>query len=269
MKTLGLWSARRLLCRIATGSMRWAALATVCAVALAGWPTDATAANKGTGNFFNDVMGLFSGQPAPQQRRGSALGQPVRVLGYGTPKRRERKPLNAPAASLGAGGFGGGGFGGSDETTGEETARPRRIGNYRTMCVRLCDGYYWPISNATSSSGVSDDKRTCESSCSSPAKLYVQTDGGSDPATMRSIDGNPYKKLQTAFLYRKAIEPSCRCKADPWSATEEARHMSYAKSSLIGVNNGNPTETSALERRPPPTPAAHADPLGRDPAFAD
>lgn len=102
------------------------------------------------------------------------------------------------------------------------------LGAYRTVCVRLCDGYYWPVSNSASMSQVRRDADTCEQSCSTPAKLFYQTDGGADPIRMRDLEGNAYRKLKTAFRYRKQFSPECRCHPDPWAESERIRHEEYA-----------------------------------------
>src|SRR5271168_726058 len=38
-------------------------------------------------------------------------------------------------------------------------------GGYRTLCVRTCDGYYFPISNATSSTRFAEDEQACQKLC--------------------------------------------------------------------------------------------------------
>jgi hypothetical protein len=99
---------------------------------------------------------------------------------------------------------------------------------YRTVCVRLCDGYYWPISFATTPEHFARDRAKCESSCGSPAKLYRYRNPGGEPEDMEDINGQPYTKLRTAFLYRTRYEPSCKCKADPWDREALDRHRIYA-----------------------------------------
>ena len=44
--------------------------------------------------------------------------------------------------------------------------RPRSAssGGSRTMCVRLCDGYYWPAGNATEASTIARDQANCQQS---------------------------------------------------------------------------------------------------------
>ena len=36
---------------------------------------------------------------------------------------------------------------------------------YRTLCVRTCDGYYFPISYSTNASHFADDEATCQKQC--------------------------------------------------------------------------------------------------------
>jgi len=104
---------------------------------------------------------------------------------------------------------------------------PKEADAYRTVCVRLCDGYYWPISDATSMSRFQRDRNSCESSCEQPAKLYYQPAGDTNAAHLVSLDGNPYPALPHAFSYRSALTPSCRCKPEPWSDSEIERHQRY------------------------------------------
>lgn len=101
-------------------------------------------------------------------------------------------------------------------------------GTYRTVCVRLCDGYYWPISFSTTPQGFYRDSERCESSCSSPAALYVYRNGGGDPETMADLYGRTYNRLKTAFLYRAQYDANCKCKADPWEKEAMDRHRMYA-----------------------------------------
>ena len=111
---------------------------------------------------------------------------------------------------------------------GNERHPQQSYGNtYRTVCVRLCDGYYWPISYATSTGHVERDRQKCESSCGSPARLY-RSRTGAEVEDMEDLNGQPYSRLKTAFLYRTQYEPSCKCKAEPWSKEATDRHRIYA-----------------------------------------
>ncbi|MFM9851088.1 MAG: DUF2865 domain-containing protein [Hyphomicrobiaceae bacterium] len=105
--------------------------------------------------------------------------------------------------------------------------RPDQSNTSRTVCVRLCDGYYWPISYATTPENFDRDRQKCESSCGSPARLY-RGRTGSEIDDMEDQNGQPYRRLKTAFLYRTQYEASCKCKAEPWSKEATDRHRIYA-----------------------------------------
>ena len=113
----------------------------------------------------------------------------------------------------------------SDEDKGE---RPREAGTYRTLCVRLCDGYYFPISFSATRDRFARDAKTCETSCGGQARLFVYRNPGSDVEDMVDLRGQPYKRLSTAFLYRTEYVPQCRCKPNPWDAQAQERHRMYA-----------------------------------------
>jgi hypothetical protein len=101
-------------------------------------------------------------------------------------------------------------------------------GSYRTLCVRMCDGYYWPISSTASRRDFGRDAKLCKSGCSSEARLFFQGKAEADAATMVDLSGRVYARLPTAFKYRKSISSDCACKPAPWSPSEIDRHRSYA-----------------------------------------
>src|SRR5439155_6774479 len=54
-------------------------------------------------------------------------------------------------------------------------------GSYKTICVRLCDGFYFPISYATNPGKFADDARTCQRSCpAAEVVLYSHRNPGED-----------------------------------------------------------------------------------------
>lgn len=104
---------------------------------------------------------------------------------------------------------------------------------YRTVCVRLCDGFYWPISYSTTRDRFERDQTTCESSCNSPARLYVYRNPGADIDEMKTVDSEPYSKLPTAFKYRTSYDAQCRCGPQPWEREAMDRHRVYALESAV------------------------------------
>lgn len=86
----------------------------------------------------------------------------------------------------------------------------------RTVCVRLSDGYFWPISYATLPDYVGNDAISCQQMCPNTAvELYYYNNPGEEPEQMRSINGVPYMSLPNAFAYRNAFDKSASCNAAP------------------------------------------------------
>lgn len=115
-----------------------------------------------------------------------------------------------------------------DDSDEDKRERPREAGTYRTLCVRLCDGYYFPISFSATRDRFARDAKTCETSCGGQARLFVYRNPGSDVEDMVDLRGQPYKRLSTAFLYRTEYVPQCRCKPNPWDAQAQEQHRMYA-----------------------------------------
>ena len=99
-------------------------------------------------------------------------------------------------------------------------------GSYRTMCVRSCDGYYFPISFNVSRSRFGKDAEICRLKCGGQAQLYYMP-SRSSPKTMVDMHGKRYAKTETAFLFRKKRIQSCRCRPEAWSSSEKFRHKLY------------------------------------------
>src|SRR2546423_7535014 len=93
-------------------------------------------------------------------------------------------------------------------------------GTFRTVCVRTCDGAYFPISFATMPARFPDDERTCKALCpAAEANLFTYRNPGEDMNQAVSINGQPYSSSPNAFRYRQEFNPSCACKAagQTWS----------------------------------------------------
>ncbi len=78
-------------------------------------------------------------------------------------------------------------------------------GRYRTMCVRTCDDYYFPISPASSIGDLKRDQQNCEAMCpGTDVQIYYQpSDDENAEAMVSSSSGEPYADLPAAFSYRK------------------------------------------------------------------
>jgi hypothetical protein len=87
------------------------------------------------------------------------------------------------------------------------------LGTYRTLCVRTCDGYYFPISFSTLQSQFARDEQTCQAMCPGmEVKLFYHRNPGEDSESMVSTDGIPYSSEPYAFLYRNSYDAACTCR---------------------------------------------------------
>ncbi len=111
----------------------------------------------------------------------------------------------------------------------EEIGPPDSGGPYRTMCVRACDGYYFPLRHNAMRRNFAQDVKSCRSACGDEARLfyYPVNDGSVD--TMVDLAGQPYKDMPNAFSYRKSLASGCACTPAPWSLEAAARHRRYGE----------------------------------------
>jgi len=84
---------------------------------------------------------------------------------------------------------------------------------YRTVCVRTCDGFFFPISFSTSPNRFNDDQRACQRMCpASEAVLYTHRNPGEDMNQAVSAGGRLYSELPNAFKFRQEFNAACSCK---------------------------------------------------------
>lgn len=99
---------------------------------------------------------------------------------------------------------------------------------YRTVCVRLCDGFYTPLSFSTTRDKLEQDADRCDATCGGQARMFYYKNPGSEIEDMEDLDGKPYRKLPTAFLYRTTYNAQCTCRPHPWQQEALDRHKLYA-----------------------------------------
>ena len=86
-------------------------------------------------------------------------------------------------------------------------------GTYRTVCVRTCDGFYFPISFETSPDHFREDEATCQRMCpAADVQLYTYHNPGEEISQAVSLNGRLYTELPAAFQYRKALSSACSCR---------------------------------------------------------
>ncbi|ESY97653.1 DUF2865 domain-containing protein [Mesorhizobium sp. LNHC229A00] len=135
---------------------------------------------------------------------------------------------------------------------------PGSGGEFHTSCVRTCDGYFFPMSNAASPGDFERDQKNCESACPGTEMQVFYSRGMDDDSAsmMSSVTGRPYGELPTAYLYKQpnmSRPPACGCNA--------AQNFQ-----IIGGNSPSPQQLQPEPEAAPlvPVPALKPDP-GADP----
>ncbi len=164
------------------------------------------------------------------------------------------------------------------------TVDPGLGGNgYRTLCVRTCDGYYFPISFSTSPTRFGEDEQTCQRLCpASEAVLYSHRNPGEDVTQAVSSGGRVYKDLPNAFRYRREFNAACSCKqpGQTWAdALGQTRDSTIERGDIVVTEERakalsqprteNPNRTSAPRaetRKPSGNMPVAAPPDAPDPA---
>jgi hypothetical protein len=97
---------------------------------------------------------------------------------------------------------------------------------YRTVCVRTCDGFYFPISYSTTPASFPQDEQVCQRMCpAAEVTLYSHRNPGEDIAQAISTGGRTYSELPNAFAFRKAFNPACSCRAPGQTWAEALKHL--------------------------------------------
>lgn len=85
----------------------------------------------------------------------------------------------------------------------------------RTVCVRTCDGYLFPLGTLHSRGDVPMHQTACNAACpGTETRLYTLAPGQrlENAGSARSVlDGTVYGRLKTAFLFRTRTVASCEC----------------------------------------------------------
>jgi hypothetical protein len=179
----------------------------------------------------------------------------------------------AAAAAAGPGGFLDALLGGKIINPGGDGAP---AGTFHTVCVRTCDGYYFPISYSTVPSRFTDDQNTCQRLCpGSEAALYSYRNPGEDINQAVSASGQPYTALPNAFVYRRQFTAACSCRRPGQSWADALKNSDDA--STLEQGDIVVTDQNAKALAQPPQPkgsktksgAKTADPKTPDPKTPD
>ena len=214
------------------------------------------------------------------RRQLSQLQQQRQALTGGGGNRRRQAELQDALARSGCGGQPpgqkrrGGGlfdfFGGGQEEQEDVQQTPvyRSIdpnGRYRSVCVRLCDGFFYPIHYSTYGSLLGQDQQSCQSNCAAPAELYVYRNPGQEIEQAVSLNGSAYMDLPVALRFKKEYVKGCSCKQAEYNPTEIEAANKRAEADAAAPEKGKGKPTAKAVPPPAPHAAAPADATGAQP----
>jgi hypothetical protein len=138
-------------------------------------------------------------------------------------------------------------------------------GGAEAVCVRSCDGSFFPVSYAASSGRMSELEDKCRSLCpNADVSVYTMPTNG-DIIQALSSTGQAYTSSPTALKYRQSYDSSCSCrrKGESWAETlapAEAKYGHEARTDIVVT-----PEKSAQMSRPLPDPKLKPSKPGAQP----
>ncbi|WP_294535730.1 DUF2865 domain-containing protein [uncultured Rhodoblastus sp.] len=172
--------------------------------------------------FFETLFGALGGQNEPVEE----------------PQMREASPDTVP--------------------TDEELGRKR--GGSQALCVRSCDGGFFPLNFSASSANSDQLLELCKALCPNAEMLLFTRNPGRDISTAVSADGfSTYESLPNALKYASSYDSNCGCKPPNQSWVEAYAH---AEELLGAMGGAKASDTVITEQQSQamsqPTPAKPA-----------
>jgi hypothetical protein len=142
-----------------------------------------------------------------------------------------------------------------------EPEKPRSGGAY-TVCVRSCDGFFFPLSNSPGGREGADEM--CQALCpGSETTAYGMTSGGDIQNAASRSTGQPYSSLPNAGKYQRSFDSTCTCRGQGQSWSQALKDAEY----LLDKRDVIVTEQRAAELSRPKVDTK-ADPKRRGAAPA-
>jgi hypothetical protein len=142
---------------------------------------------------------------------------------------------------------------------------PKPIGiGARTLCVRTCDGYFFPIGNASQRDRYTTDAETCQSMYAEAgvAELFIQL-RRDDVASAVPVDGTQrYADQPYAFAYRQEYDRACHSELQSGLRALTVRYIEAARALMPSDKTTGKPSTALLQ---PPDPRLRPDAVGEDP----
>jgi Protein of unknown function (DUF2865) len=120
----------------------------------------------------------------------------------------------------------------------KETAGIPRTFSY---CVRLCDGFHFPVGTVSAESDMSAHEAACVQACpASPVRLFKAQPGSDGIDDARDANGRRYRDLRAAFSYRSTRDSTCSCNGNGTGVAQRAVSTDFTLRSgdVVMTENG-------------------------------
>lgn len=144
------------------------------------------------------------------------------------------------------------------------TEAPQRLtSGYRSLCVRSCDGYFFPVAFESGAPSFARNQAACSAMCpGTDVSVFVHRVPDQETGDMVDVRGLPYTSLENAYAYLQpdhinARPSSCSCRGAAGLDVQDATPVPEGLLKTIVTGDG---EKKPL---PAPRPDLHADPETR------
>jgi len=87
-----------------------------------------------------------------------------------------------------------------------------RLSSRRPVCVRLCDGFFFPVSPFQGSGAIASEEATCAGLCpDASTALYFLPAASDKIEDAASTNGERYTALPASLRYRTTLDRDCAC----------------------------------------------------------
>lgn len=145
------------------------------------------------GGLFAPLLMLFGGG------QGMRREEPSRYHGDFTPSRNLPQVTIRPRVTV-------------EE---EEDDHSERALGPRAFCVRLCDGFYFPLGPAAGGRTAQAQSSACSRMCPAAEVAIYSLPQGGEVGDAIGPRGQRYASLEKAFRFRSELSPSCTCNGRP------------------------------------------------------
>jgi len=133
------------------------------------------------------------------------------------------------------------------------------LGGRRLVCVRSCDGFYFPLANTPGGRGNADEM--CQALCPGAETAAFAMPGSENGITRAiSLKGQPYMAMPTALKFQKSFDGNCSCKKEGESWSQVLRRAEGMLNQQRGDIIVTAEKSEELSRPKSPAPPASKKP---------